>query len=109
MMVPKTKKKADEANRIIRKMIHLLKNPPDDLPPFILKKKMRGASGKIIWEEIIELGVFYELIPTLIHELLHYMHDEWTETKVLKYEKTIKNYITKNQLISIIKMFAKQL
>lgn len=50
-----------------------------------------------------------KLIPTLIHEYLHYQHPEWTEEQVLKMEKLISNSLSKCQIRTIIKRFAEVL
>jgi hypothetical protein len=91
MLTCKSEEKEKEVYQLITKMISLLKHQPDDFPDFILKKKMFNMTGMYDYQSIC-LGVFYDLVPTLIHEMLHYMHPDWAETKVLKTEKLIKRY-----------------
>ena len=105
MLKPKSKDKEREAYRTIHKIIKLLSHPDEDTPRFILKKKLRGIVGRCEYESIT-LGCFYDVIPTLIHELIHLIYDEWTETEVLKHERHIKHYIKIKDVVKILKLFA---
>ena len=71
----------------------------------IVLKKLKNICGSCDWEEI-DLDYRKELIPTLIHEVLHYLHEDWSETKVLKVEKHIVNSLSVKQIKTIIKRFA---
>lgn len=110
MLTPKTVEKEHEARLIINRIIRLLSKPPEELPTFLIRKKLiRSGSENHVGEcsyDSITLVAFYDIIPTLIHEMIHFIYDDWTETKVLKTEKFIKRYITIKDLTKIIKLFA---
>ena len=100
--------KQKEAQRIIREIINTLKDPNDELPKFILKKRLRGCTGQCDYDSIT-LAVFWDFFPTLIHELIHFLHDDWCETKVKKAESLVKHYIKIKEIILILKLFVRVL
>lgn len=67
----------------------------------------------MIWPEEYPTQVFLnprgEMFSTLIHEALHYMHPEWSETTVGREEIRIVNMLTDRQVRNIIKKFAEAL
>jgi hypothetical protein len=100
--------KEKQAKTLIKAITMALKQPKDDMPDFVFKKHLKGITG-FYDEETITLAAFYDVIPTLLHEMVHYLHKDWTETKVIKSEKVIKHYITMEEVITILKLFVKQL
>lgn len=50
-----------------------------------------------------------ELLSTVVHEILHKIHDYWTETKVRQWERKIMNALTPKQVTHLIKVIAKSL
>ena len=50
-----------------------------------------------------------DLLSTLVHELLHAFHGEWSESKVVKTEKTLINQLSSTQIRHLIKEFANAL
>jgi hypothetical protein len=51
-------------------------------------------------------GTFF---TTLIHEAIHYIYPEWSESKVLKYESKVVCSLSDRQIKNIIKKFAQAL
>lgn len=99
---PYSQEKRKEALVEIRKIIKLLQKPPEDLE-FHLQKRLKGCTGFYDYNQIV-LGAYVDIIPTLIHEILHVIHDEWSESKVVKYERLIKRYITIKEMIVLVKL-----
>lgn len=87
----------------IRKLYRLLLNKPEI---FEIKKlsKVRGYCADD--GSSIELDYRDEIISTLIHEALHYLHPDWSESKVLFHEKYLMHNFSKTQVKNIIKKFA---
>lgn len=48
-----------------------------------------------------------DIIPTLIHELLHHWHPDWCEAKVRREERKIVSALTVTQMKNMIKKLAK--
>ena len=105
MNKPKTRAKEQQAYKLINEIIHQLRDPSADLPQFLLKKKLNHYTTGWCDYNKITLGVFYDFIPTLFHEMTHYIHDNWSETKVIQSEKLIKRYIKIKDVILILKLF----
>ena len=102
-------KKKTQAYLLINRIIHLLKNKSPTIH-FVLKKRLKYCWGDITYEnlgqsETIRIGLFYPIIPILIHECIHHLHPEWSETKVLRWEGTVKRCISVKQSLKILKMF----
>lgn len=100
--------KKRQAKLLIRKIISTLKNNKGDLPDFVFKKHLKGITGYYD-EDSITLAAFYDIIPTLLHELIHHLEKDWKETQVIKAEKMIKHYITMDEVVKILKLFVKHL
>lgn len=50
-----------------------------------------------------------QIIPTIIHEVIHHIHSDWSETQVLQLESNLINGFTDGQIRTIIKKFANRL
>jgi len=50
-----------------------------------------------------------ELIPTLIHEIMHCLHPDWCETKVLTKEREVVNAMSLRQCKNILRRFSSYL
>jgi len=81
----------------------------------ILKfSKMRKYVGKIDWYEIdsvdgtatVVLDHRYDILPTIIHEFLHYKYPEWPEKDISEMEKAIVSKLSSRRVKNIIKKFA---
>ena len=109
MKTPPSKTKQTQAYLLINRSIHLLKTNPNSVR-FQLKKSMHHCWGDITFEnlgalETIRIGLFYPIIPVLIHECIHHLHPEWNETTVLKWESTVKRYITIPKALKMLRLF----
>lgn len=72
---------------------------------FFRFRKLKGAMGYCEWENGIVLDYRRELVPTLIHECIHYLEPEWSESRVLYAEKRVVNFINNKQLLKLLKLF----
>lgn len=87
----------------LRKMYKLFHDKPD----IFSFHKLRGYQGICDYEEdSIRLDYRKEFISTLVHECVHYIYPDYSETKVIREEKIIMNTITDRQVRNIIKRFA---
>ena len=79
-------------------------------PKKIILKKLNRMHGTYDYgTDEVELDYRRELIPTIIHESLHYYHPELSETDILKKEKNIINQLSIQQIRNIIKKLGKVL
>lgn len=78
-------------------------------------KKLRVNRGYIEHKEdkvspaSVTLDHREELLKTLIHEFLHYIHPEWSEAEVLDMEDRIADSLSERQVRNIIKRLAQAL
>jgi hypothetical protein len=71
-------------------------------------KRLRKYRGSILTHQFptqLHLDYRNELIPTLIHESLHYFYPEKSEAWILEHEKIISNRLTERQVKNILKRF----
>ena len=47
-----------------------------------------------------------QLLPTLIHEVLHYQYQDYSETKILELEAAIVNKLSQRRVKNILKRFS---
>lgn len=53
-------------------------------------------------EDVIAVDYRKELVPTLVHETLHYFYPNYCETKVYALERKICNNLTNQQIKKIL-------
>jgi len=76
----------------------------------IILKKLRGLCGLYDYgSEDITLDYRRELVPSLIHEILHHFNPDKCESWVLSEEKKIMNALSVRQIKNIIKAFGESL
>lgn len=76
--------------------------------------KMRKYVGKIDWYEIDEvdgtativLDHRKDILPTIIHEFLHYKYQDWSEEEISDMEEAIINKLSDRRVKNILKKFA---
>lgn len=86
----------------LSQMYNLFKTKPE---LFVFKKmKFEGEYDPV--GEIIYMDYRKEILSTLIHEVIHYLHYEWCETKVIREERKIVNSLSQRQIKNIIKRFS---
>lgn len=106
---PDSKSDKTQAYLLINKIIHLLKNKPVTVK-FVIKKSLKYCYGDITFTDLgtaetIRIGLFYPIVPVIIHECIHHLHPEWSETKVTKWEHTVRRYISIKDALKILKLF----
>lgn len=104
-MKPKCRSdKEKEAKTLITSIVRTLKHPKADMPIFVFKKRLNKITGYFD-EDTITLAIYNVFFLTLIHELIHYLHKDWKETKVVQSEKLLKHYLTMEDVKKILKAF----
>lgn len=93
--------KKENVYPFVSKCYRLLEEHPD----LFSLKKLYNCRGKC-YEDSIQLDYRHELISTLVHEVLHFLHDDWSETKVLIQEAKIMNALSLCQVKHILHKFA---
>lgn len=74
--------------------------------------KHRGYRGMIWFDaggegiNVVTLDHRENVISTLIHEVLHAIHDDWSETDILEMERKLINALSDRQIRNLIKRFA---
>lgn len=97
----------DEVNRFTRKLYRFL----DDSHK-VEFRRMRDLRGWILTDTYpthVRLDHTDKLIPTLIHEALHYFYPEASETWVLKMEAKIVRSLSERQVRNIIRRLAQNI
>lgn len=75
-------------------------------------EKQRGYAGRILYPESKEHAAYIgldhrrDVISTLIHEFIHFLHPHWSESDVLKLESSLVNSLSETQVKNIIKKMA---
>jgi len=102
-----------------RRALRFMRNHPNELsldkiPGEVVSSKKYKRKYRIdlhgLWNddasETIIVDYRYHLIPALIHELLHEFHPNWTEQRVLQYERWVVRGLSKKQIVNLLKQFA---
>lgn len=95
-----------EILKIYKKIFSLIKTSEVG---FFKLKKLKGAMGYCEWEQGITLDYRRELFATLIHECIHYLYPDWSETQVLYAERRVVNTITSKQVAKLLLIFIEKL
>lgn len=96
-----------EVNRFTHKLYRFLDD--DHTVKF---RRMRNLRGWILTEQYpthLSLDPRDEIIPTLIHEALHYFYPNASESWVLRMEAKIIRSLSERQLRNIIRRLAKNI
>ncbi|CAB5226269.1 hypothetical protein UFOVP760_48 [uncultured Caudovirales phage] len=91
---------------LIQTIISFIKTKP---PEFFQFKKIHGRTTGIYKEDHIELDFRKDLIQTIIHECIHAIHPELSETKVIQTENKIMKVITNSDVAEILFIVAKKI
>lgn len=92
-----------EICQYVRKIHRFLNNSTKNT---VIFKKHRGYRGMIHFEEserLITLDPRDKVISTLVHEILHDMHPNWSETDILEMERKLINSMSNTQIKNILK------
>jgi len=92
---------------LIKECIKLIEKKP---PSFFILKKMKKIQGLCDWEED---ALFFdwrdETFRTIVHECVHYLYPDWSETTVIRAESRIINTISKYHVALILHLFSKKI
>ena len=91
---------------IIQDIITFLRSNP---PHFFQFKKIHGSTTGIYKGDHIELDFRKDLIQTILHECLHALHPELSETKVIAIERKLMKEITNIQVAEVLSILAKKI
>jgi hypothetical protein len=91
---------------LYRKVLRRIKEKPKGYFSF---KRLRGYHGICCWNEGISVDPRKELIPTLIHEVLHDLYPNNWEGWTLRVESKIINNITSYDIYILLNEFFKKL
>ena len=85
----------------LNRVYKLLETKPE---MFVLRKmRIQGECDYI--EDIITIDPRKEVLSTVCHEILHYLHPAWSERTVIQAEHRIMNNMTIRQLKTFLKKF----
>ena len=77
---------------------------------FIVLKKLKTLHGACVFEDdLIEIDYRKEFVATLIHEVIHYLRNDWSESMVLYAEKRVINAISEDDIICLLKVAVKKM
>ena len=94
-----------EAYHIVKLLYYFLRHKPDCI---IFRKIYGGAVGYYDFgTEEITLDYRKDIIPTLIHEFIHHLNPNWSETRVLKKERQMVNVLSPRQCKNILVALSK--
>ncbi len=80
----------------------------NDNPGLFKVQKIRVFQGECDeYEDVILLDYRKEFISTIIHEVLHYMHPNWSECQVYREETRVMNSLSICQIRHILQRFVK--
>jgi len=91
---------------LYRKILQRIREKPKGYFTF---KRLRGYHGICCWEEGISIDPRKELIPTLVHEVLHDLYPNNWEGWTLRLESKIINNITSYDIYVLLHEFFKKL
>ena len=76
---------------------------------YFVLKKLKGVHGWCEWDDGISLDYRKDLIPTLIHECLHLLEPNWSESQIAYAERRVVNTITEDEVVMLLMIFIKKL
>jgi len=91
---------------LIENIIRFIKSKP---PEFFQFKRIYGRTTGYFKGDHIELDFRKDLVQSLIHECIHALHPELSETKVIKLERQVIKEITNLQVANILQMLARKI
>lgn len=76
---------------------------------FFVLKKLNGAHGYCEWDEGIVLDYRKEFVATIIHECIHLLEPDWSESQVMYSESRVINTISEDDVVRLLLFFVKKL
>ena len=92
----------EEVQKLFVELLNLVDSKPAE---FFNLRKMHGTVG-LCYMSDIELDYRRDIIPTTMHELLHYLYPMWNETSVLYAESRLINTCSTLQVATFLKKIA---
>jgi hypothetical protein len=96
----------DDCENLINQCIKLVKKQDSD---FFVLKKLKGCVMGLCYWDWIEIDPRKEFLQTSIHECLHYLNPDWSETMVKYAESRIMNQATHLKLMEFISLLSTKL
>jgi len=95
-----------QADYFLRRVYKLLESDDGDLI-FRLKKIRDEKGARVCGKCWTLLGVIHvdprkELLPTTVHEALHMLYPEWSETKIKNAERGISHNMSERQYANLL-------
>jgi hypothetical protein len=105
--VPKIQKLTKEDSiELFQRIINCIKSKKKG---FFTLKKLKGVHGWCEWEDGIILDYRKDFIPTIIHECIHLLEPNWSESQVIYSEKRVINSISEDEVGLLLMVFIKKL
>jgi hypothetical protein len=94
-----------QCENLVQECIELVKKKRSN---FFILKKLKGAHG-ICWWDHIEIDPRKEFLSTSIHECLHFLYPDWSETDIMYAESRIMNRVDYLKLMEFISLLTLKL
>jgi hypothetical protein len=105
--VPKIQKLTKEDSvQLFQRIISCIKSKKKG---FFTLKKLKGVHGWCEWEDGIILDYRKDFIPTIIHECIHLLEPDWSESQVIYSENRVINSISEDDVGLLLMIFIKKL
>jgi len=96
-----------EMYRFTQRLYYFLRHHQDLIS---FQKLSQGVYGYYDFgTEEITIDYRREVIPTLIHEILHHWYPSWSETKVINEERRLVNSLTPSLYKNILRVLAQNI
>jgi len=94
--------KSAQLRYFFRRVLSRIKQKPRG---YFVFKKLRGACGLCYWGEGIKIDPRKEIIPTIIHEVLHDLYPKNWEGWTLRVESKIVNILKPRDIYMLLNLF----
>lgn len=94
-----------QLNQIYKECVSLVKKQK---PDFFVFRKMKGLAG-LCYDDRLEFDYRKDIIPTMLHECIHYIYPDWSETKVLIAEKRLINHLSCLEIAEFLKILSNKI
>ena len=91
---------------IYRRIVNRIEKKPRG---YFIFKKLRGSCGLYCWGEYIKIDPRRDLVPTIIHEVLHDLYPKNWEGWVSRIELKIINILTPYDIYRLLTIFFSKL
>ena len=102
--IEKTKPKDLDSNKLRYIFNEILNRIKEKNLGFFKFKKMRGVRGLWNCGESIEIDYRHEIVPTIIHEVLHDIYENASESWVISVESKITQMLKSEDIVNILRL-----